>query len=57
MNHTYQHKKGPPKMIKDLKYGVNAHLRQSLLDISEIENLNKIFLGRKDHYRIEGQSI
>ncbi len=44
-------------MIKDLKYGVNAHLRQSLFDISEIENLNKIFLGRKDHYRIEGQSI
>jgi hypothetical protein len=27
----YQHKKGPPKMIKDLKFGQGANLRQSLL--------------------------
>ena len=36
MNQSYQHKKGPPKMIKDLKHGNTAHLRQSLLDITEI---------------------
>jgi len=53
MNLSYQHKKGPPKMIKDLKFGMDAHLRQSLLDITEIENLNKIFVGRKTHYRID----
>ncbi len=34
MNYQYQHKKGPPKMIKDLKSGGNAHLRQSLLDFT-----------------------
>lgn len=36
MNQSYHHKKGPPKLIKDLKHGQAAHLRQSLLDISEI---------------------
>ncbi len=34
LNQAYQHKKGPPKMMKDLKYGADAHLRQSLLDIT-----------------------
>jgi len=34
MNQSYQHKKGPPKMVKDLKFGIDAHLRQSLLDIT-----------------------
>jgi len=44
MTINYHHKKGPPKMMKDLKFGQEAHLRQSLLEFSEVENLNKVLI-------------
>lgn len=47
---------GRLKLIKDLKYG-RVHLRQSLLEMTEFEDVNKIFKNRKDHYSIEDLEI
>lgn len=40
------------KLFKDLKYG-KVHLRQSLLEMDEIEDLDRFYKNKKDSYRIE----
>ena len=45
MNNTVQRRKGKLKLIKDLKQGKN--LRQSLIDLSEFEDLAKIYKSKK----------
>jgi hypothetical protein len=39
-------KGGHLKLIKDLKYG-KVHLRQSLIELSEFEDVNKLFKNKK----------
>jgi hypothetical protein len=34
------------KLMKDLKYG-KVHLRQSLIDLDEFEDMDKVFKNRK----------
>ena len=43
-------------MIKDLKYG-KSNLRQSLIDFSEFEDLNKIYKSKKESYGVEDQEV
>ena len=44
------------KLIKDLKYG-KVHLRQSLLEMTEIEDLSKLFKMKKENYSITDQDV
>lgn len=44
------------KLIKDLKYG-KVHLRQSLLEMSEFHDIDKIFNNKKEHYSIKKQDV
>ena len=56
MNNVLQRRKGKVKMIKDLKYG-KSNLRQSLIDFSEFEDLNKIYKSKKESYGVEDQEV
>lgn len=44
------------KLIKDLKYG-KVHLRQSLLQMSEFHDIDKIYKTKKELYSIQNQEI
>ena len=46
MNNQAQRRKGKVKLSKDLKYG-NVQLRQSLIEMGEFEDLDRIFQSKK----------
>ena len=51
-----QNTKNKIKLIKDLKYG-KVHLRQSLLELNQFEDMTKLFKIRKEHYAILDQDV
>ena len=46
MNNVVLRRKGKLKLMKDLKYG-KANLRQSLIELSEFEDLAKTYKSKK----------